>query len=94
MPHPLLTQDDIDTYRRDGVVLVRGLFADHVETLRDGMAQNMADPGPYASENKRAGETGRFFDDYCNWTRIPAFQKVVAQGSRAELPSAEDAQAR
>ena len=78
MPHPLLTPNDIDTYRRDGVVLVRGLFADHVETLRDGMAQNMADPGPYASENKRAGETGRFFDDYCNWTRIPAFQKVVA----------------
>ncbi|TMV15418.1 phytanoyl-CoA dioxygenase family protein [Arenibacterium halophilum] len=78
MPHPLLTADDIDTYRRDGVVLVRGLFADYVETLRDGVAQNMADPGPYASENKRAGETGRFFDDYCNWTRIPAFQKVVA----------------
>ncbi|TDK50592.1 phytanoyl-CoA dioxygenase family protein [Antarcticimicrobium luteum] len=77
MIHPLLTQDDIDTYRRDGVVLVRGLFADHVETLREGVAANMASPGPYASNNDKAGETGRFFDDYCNWQRIPELAEVV-----------------
>ena len=53
MPHPMLTQDDIDTYQRDGVVLIRGLFADHVETLRAGIAANMAAPGPYASENRK-----------------------------------------
>ena len=43
---PFVTQDQIDTYRRDGVVLVRGLFADHVETLRAGVARNMDEPGP------------------------------------------------
>ena len=41
MPHPLLTQGDIDAFQRDGVVLVKGLFADHVETLRAGIARNM-----------------------------------------------------
>ena len=60
MPHPLLTQDQIDTYQRDGVVLIKGLFADHVETLQAGVARNMAQPGPYASNNDKAGETGRF----------------------------------
>ncbi|MEC7257243.1 MAG: phytanoyl-CoA dioxygenase family protein, partial [Pseudomonadota bacterium] len=35
-------------------------------------------PGPYAAENLQSGESGRFFDDYCNWTRIPAFQQVIA----------------
>ena len=41
MPHPILTQSDIDTYQRDGVVIIRGLFKDHVETLRAGIARNM-----------------------------------------------------
>lgn len=85
MTHPLLTRDDIDSYQRDGVVLVKGLFADHVETLRRGIEANMADPGPYASNNEKSGETGRFFDDYCNWTRIPEFAEVVRTSPVAEV---------
>ncbi|MFV0513734.1 MAG: phytanoyl-CoA dioxygenase family protein [Jhaorihella sp.] len=86
--HPLLTQHDIDTFQRDGVVLVRGLFGEHVETLRRGVAANMADPGPYASNNERAGETGRFFDDYCNWERIPEFARVVRNSPAAAVAAA------
>jgi len=85
MPHPLVTQQMIDTFQRDGVVLVKGLFADHVEALRRGVAANMADPGPYASNNEKAGESGRFFDDYCNWTRIPDFVEVVETSPVAEV---------
>lgn len=85
MPHPLLTPDDIATYQRDGVVVVRGLFADHIEALRDGVARNMADPGPYAAENLKAGEGGRFFDDYCNWQRIPEFEQVIRSSPAAEV---------
>ncbi len=85
MPHPLVTRDMIDTFQRDGVVLVRGLFADHVDTLRRGVAANIADPGPFASNNEKAGETGRFFDDYCNWTRIPEFAEVVETSPVAEV---------
>ncbi|NOR30860.1 MAG: phytanoyl-CoA dioxygenase, partial [Sulfitobacter sp.] len=58
--HPLVSQDDIDSYQRDGVVLIKGLFADHVDALRAGIARNMENPGPYASNNDKAGETGRF----------------------------------
>jgi ectoine hydroxylase-related dioxygenase (phytanoyl-CoA dioxygenase family) len=85
MPHPLLTQDDIDTYQRDGVVIVRGLFADHVEALRAGITRNIDAPGPYASNNDKAGETGRFFDDYCNWERIPEFCDVIKASPAAEV---------
>ena len=85
MPHPLVTQDHIDAYQRDGVVLVRGLFADHVDALRAGVERNMADPGPYASNNDRAGETGRFFDDYCNWDRIPEFAETIRTSPAAEV---------
>ena len=81
-------ESDVETYRRDGVVLVRGLFADHVETLRAGVARNMAEPGPHAAENLKDGEAGRFFDDYCNWSRIPEFEAVIRESAAAEVAAA------
>ena len=83
--HALLSQDHIDAFQRDGVVLIKGLFADHVETLRAGIDRNMAEPGPYAAENLKEGEAGRFFDDYCNWTRIPEFEEVIRTSPAAEV---------
>ena len=83
--HQLITQDHIDTFQRDGVVLIKDLFADHIEALSAGIAKNMADPGPYAAENLKDGEGGRFFDDYCNWTRIPEFETVIRASPAAEV---------
>ncbi len=83
--HPLLTQEQIDQFQRDGVTIVRGLFADQVELLRQGVARNMEAPGPYASENRKDGETGRFFDDYCNWQRIAEFDKAIRESPAAKV---------
>lgn len=85
MSNALVTQTMIDTYQRDGVVLIRGLWSDYVETLREGIERNMRDPGPYAAENLKPGEGGRFFDDYCNWTRIPEFAEVIQKSAAAEV---------
>lgn len=83
--HPLITQDHIDTFQRDGVVLIKGLFSDHVDTIRAGIERNMVEPGPYAAENLKEGEGGRFFDDYCNWTRISEFEEVIHNSPAAEV---------
>ena len=83
--HPLITQDHVDTFQRDGVVVIKGLFADHVDTLRAGIERNMNEPGPYAAENLKEGEGGRFFDDYCNWTRIPEFETVIKGSDVAQV---------
>jgi ectoine hydroxylase-related dioxygenase (phytanoyl-CoA dioxygenase family) len=85
MIHHLITQTHIADYQRNGAVLIKGLFADHVETLRAGIARNMAEPGPYAAENLKPGEAGRFFDDYCNWTRIPEFERVIKESAAGEV---------
>lgn len=81
----LITDEMVASYQRDGVVLVKGLWADWVEQLRAGVARNMAEPGPYAAENLKPGESGRFFDDYCNWNRIPEFEQVIRQSEVAEV---------
>ncbi|MEQ9258597.1 MAG: phytanoyl-CoA dioxygenase family protein [Roseovarius sp.] len=88
MPQGLISQAQVADFQRDGVVLIEGLFADHVEALRAGVERNMAEPGPYAAENLKAGEAGRFFDDYCNWHRIPEFREVI-EGSGVARAAAE-----
>jgi ectoine hydroxylase-related dioxygenase (phytanoyl-CoA dioxygenase family) len=75
--HPLIDDGLADDFERDGAVMVKGLFTPFVELLRAGVQRNMDEPGPYASENFKPGDTGRFFDDYCNWQRIPEFERVV-----------------
>jgi len=85
MTHPLVTDADIDAFQRDGVVVIRGLFADYIDTIRAGIDRNLAEPGKYAAENLKAGEGGRFFDDYCNWQRIPEFVEVVNKSPAAAV---------
>ncbi len=85
MVHPLITQDHIDQFQRDGVVLIKGLFKDQVDQLRHGVERNMDAPGPYASNNEKTGQTGRFFDDYCNWPRISEFEAAIKVSPVAEV---------
>jgi ectoine hydroxylase-related dioxygenase (phytanoyl-CoA dioxygenase family) len=79
----MISEAQIADFQRDGAVVVRGVLADWVEVMAEGVARNMAEPGPYASENSVS--EGRFFDDYCNWTRIPEFERVVRESPAAEL---------
>jgi ectoine hydroxylase-related dioxygenase (phytanoyl-CoA dioxygenase family) len=81
----VVTPEQIATYQRDGAVLIKGLFADHVDELRAGVERNMNEPGPYAAENLKPGEGGRFFDDYCNWNRIPEFERVIASSDAGRV---------
>lgn len=81
----LVTEQMVADFQRDGAVLVKGLWKDWVEPLRAGIARNMAEPGPYGAENLKPGEGGRFFDDYCNWTRIPEFQEVITRSEVANV---------
>ncbi|MEM1047921.1 MAG: phytanoyl-CoA dioxygenase family protein [Pseudomonadota bacterium] len=80
-----ITDDVVEAYQRDGAVCLRGIFRDWVEPLTAGIARNMAEPGPYAAENLKEGESGRFFDDYCNWTRIPEFRDFIEKSEAARI---------
>jgi ectoine hydroxylase-related dioxygenase (phytanoyl-CoA dioxygenase family) len=72
-----LQNKTIEQFQRDGVVLVKGLFDEWVDAIRSGIEKNIESPSPYAADNLAPNESGRFFDDYCNWTRIPEFEDVI-----------------
>ncbi len=85
MTQSLITQEHIDAYQKDGVVFIKGLFRHFVEKLRVGIDANMSEPSEFGAENLNVGEQGRFFDDYCNWTRISQFEDVVRNSPAAEI---------
>ena len=83
-----LTSRHIADFQNDGAVLIKGLFAEWVEPIARAIESNMAQPGPYAAENLTDGESGRFFDDYCNWQTIPELEEIMRHSPAAEVAAA------
>lgn len=75
----------IDEFRDKGATVLRGVFADWVETLRAGVAANMRDPDPNARIYKGENGGGRFFVDYCNWDRIPEYRDFIFNAPAAAI---------
>jgi ectoine hydroxylase-related dioxygenase (phytanoyl-CoA dioxygenase family) len=78
-----MSEAEVEAFARDGAAVVRGAFAEWTGVIAEGIARNMADPGPHASEN--AVTEGRFFDDYCNWQRIPEFERMLKHSPAADI---------
>ena len=78
---------DIETFQRDGAVILRGLFKDWVEPLRVGFQRNLENPQAYAfpCESNPTGKPGSFFDSYCNWQLIPEYLDFVTHSCAASL---------
>jgi ectoine hydroxylase-related dioxygenase (phytanoyl-CoA dioxygenase family) len=73
----------IADFRRDGAVCVRGAFSsDEIALVAAGIERNLADPSPRGIVASRADDAGRFFEDFCNWDRIPEFERFI-RGSAA-----------
>ena len=84
----MITEEEIAAFQRDGAVRLRGAFRDWVEVIAAGIERNLREPGPYAAQSVRPGEPGSFFDDYCNWERVPEFVRVVRESPAAEIAAA------
>jgi ectoine hydroxylase-related dioxygenase (phytanoyl-CoA dioxygenase family) len=82
-----VTAEDIAAYARDGVCVLRGVFtAQWLNALRSGVERNLAEPGPWAGEHGEG--QGKFFDDYCNWERIPEYRSFVYESPAAAIAAA------
>jgi len=72
-----ISDKDVNTYRDDGVVVLRGVFIDWVDTLRAGVERNMASPSPLERTYRPDDGSAPFFQDYCSWQRIPEYHDFV-----------------
>jgi ectoine hydroxylase-related dioxygenase (phytanoyl-CoA dioxygenase family) len=85
MSTALIDDATITAFQRDGAVLIPGLLKDMVADLADGVAENMAAPSPFERTYKPADGTAPFFQDFCNWQRIPSYRRAVLESPMAEV---------
>lgn len=72
--------DQVAMFADKGACVVRGLLnATEIGWLRDGIEQNLADPGPRALVVSPAADTGLFVEDFCNWQRIEGYRRVLQE---------------
>ena len=66
----LVSSEQINEFREQGVTVLKSVFSDWVDVLRKGVDANMADPDPNARIYTGKDGGGRFFVDYCNLSLI------------------------
>lgn len=82
---PIVNSEQIGEFRDKGVTVLKGVFTAWIETLRTGVAANMADPSPNARIYRGKDGGGMFFGDYCNWGRIPEYREFIFNSAAAAL---------
>ena len=81
----ILTTEQVNSYKQNGALVVRDIFKPWINVLREGFEKVLKNPGPHARENINQNENGRFFEDYCNWHRIPEFLRFVKESPAAQI---------
>ena len=88
MPLPrAITQEEIETYNRDGIVCLRQMFdQDWVNRMREAAEVSMAAPGELHAElAEELGDDGRFFHDTFIWLRNDSCRSFVFDSPAAEI---------
>jgi len=84
-----VTPTEIETYQRQGVVVLRAVVdADLLTLIADGIARNMAAPSAWSNDYTVDGAGGRFFDDYVNWHNIHQFKDAATTGPLPRIAGA------
>lgn len=84
MGKPAVDETDIQTFRKEGVVCLRGVLSTAwLDKLAAGVERNMREPGPYGKNHADTGSA--YFGDYCNWDRIGVFRDVAESGPLGEV---------
>jgi hypothetical protein len=80
-----LTDDCIDRFQRDGVVVLRGVFGPWIERLRRGMAAVHAKPSLLERSYQPRDGSAAFFQDFCRWSDDPDYRDFVFDSPAAEI---------
>ncbi len=79
----------VEAFRRDGAVCIRGAFpGEAIALVESAIEQNLAEPSERALVASRPEDPGRFFEDFCNWQRLPEIERVVRSSRAAAIAGA------
>lgn len=84
----VLDPDIVEAYRTKGAALLPDAFREWVEPLRAGVAEVMANPSEFERTVRPDDGSPPFFQDYCNWDRIPDFRRFVRESPAGAIGAA------
>ena len=64
-----LNNKQIYDYQTLGAIVIKDIFKDWIKTLKIGFDKVLAEPSIHGRENVTTENSGRFFEDYCNWIK-------------------------
>lgn len=83
----MIDSSTLSAYQRDGAVVLRQVISpEWIERLREGVVQNLQEPGPFAKRYTPDGNPGMFFGDYCNWQRIRPYRDFFFESQPSTWP--------
>lgn len=85
MSEAVIPAETIEAFRRDGACVLRGHFRTWIDTLRAGVARNLASPSADVKIYQGTNGAGRFVGDYCNWERIPEYREFIFKSDAAAI---------
>ena len=84
-PVDALDDQTVEAFRRDGAVLLRGVFTPWVEGVREAIEQNKAAPS-WRERTYRPDDGGaQFFQDYCVWSQFDGYRALTADSTMGKL---------
>ncbi len=76
-----IDDDQVAAFRRDGAVVLRGVFAaDWRDLIAAGTEKVLARPTPYGRVQSRPDDPGFFFTDYYLWRHYGEFARLAREG--------------
>lgn len=81
-----VTEKDIQAYRQDGAVVIRGLFStDEIERLTQGIEANLSAPSWRSKVASNSADPGWFMEDFCTWQVNPNYQRFIEESDLATV---------
>ena len=74
----LVTDEEIDAFRRDGAVHLKSKFdPTWISMLRDGIDADLAAPTENFVRHTKDPDAPAYFEDFWAWNKIPEFEEFV-----------------
>ena len=85
-PLSAVSQQDIDSFERDGAVCLRGMFAEEwLDYLAGAIDEAMSSSGPYTKTQSNPGDPGFYFSDYWASKRVERLNYFAHNSPAAEI---------
>ncbi len=82
----MITEKEIKQFNTNGVLCIpKALDEKWLTLLSQGIERNKSDRGPWSCDYTQPGDSGEFWDDYCNWDRFIEYRRVLFESPLASI---------